>query len=36
MDPYVVIDPAAIDLEAERMRLEELLRLQAMEDDRSQ
>lgn len=36
MDPYVVIDPAAIDLEAERIRLEELLRLQAMEEDRSQ
>jgi lysophospholipid acyltransferase (LPLAT)-like uncharacterized protein len=33
IDPYIVIDPAATDLEAERIRLEELLRLRAVKDD---
>lgn len=33
MDPYLTIDPEAPDLEAERLRLEELLRLRAEQDD---
>jgi lysophospholipid acyltransferase (LPLAT)-like uncharacterized protein len=33
IDPYMTIDPETTDLEAERLRLEDLLRLRAEEDD---
>jgi lysophospholipid acyltransferase (LPLAT)-like uncharacterized protein len=33
MDPYLTVDPEAADPEAERLRLEELLRTQAERDD---
>ena len=33
MDPYLEVDPTAVDLEGERLRLEQLLRDQACRDD---